>query len=101
MMTIAQQVEALWKARLWLGGLEDDSEYERNIKLPEETPDIVLHFFFKNGNPKTDSLLAMMATLIDQWMQQYRTPQFVNLLIEAMQKSNSQQCRSLDQLWAL
>lgn len=65
----------------------------------QQPNNIVLRFFFRNGSQESPT--AMVATLIDQLIQQNQTAAYVNALHENRQKSGQATCTNLDQLWTL
>lgn len=58
---------------------------------------LILHFFFRNGS--TESPVTMVATLIDQLIEQNPTKEFVELLHEKRLGSGKNTCSDLDHLW--
>lgn len=75
----------------------------KQLKMIEERSisTTVLYFFFKNGEKKTESPVAMIATLIRQFLMKNRTEKTVKMLDEVRSQSSEEYCFYFKPLWEL
>ncbi|KAI5779642.1 ankyrin repeat-containing domain protein [Peziza echinospora] len=62
---------------------------------------VILHFFFKYNDTKTNSSISMITTLIYQLIQRWLNTDGINSLSAARKESNSKHCNDFSQAWDL